>query len=177
MAERNSPAPSPGPPGPRRRELRAGGGCRRCCPSRVSLARPPFPARSGGRQRCGSRPPSPRCCRGRYPREHGPGPAVWRVLGCRGSPTLLVAVGIWRRGRQWRGGRGRRWLRGRGGGGTCSASASPAPPPAARGLQTRQSSCAPSIQARKSGSLIEPAFPLTQPQPRLIRSTEGKEAN
>lgn len=76
-----------------------------------------------------------------------------------------------------RGGRGRRWLRGRGGGGTCSASASPAPPPAARGLQTRQSSCAPSIQARKSGSLIEPAFPLTQPQPRLIRSTEGKEAN
>lgn len=78
----------------------------------------------------------------------------------------------------------RRWLRGRGGGRAAHAWPRRAlrPPPATRGLQTRRScssssSSARSIQARKSGSLTEPAFPLTQPQPRLILSTEGKEAN
>lgn len=77
------------------------------------------------------------------------------------------------------------WLVGLGGGagGRCEPSRAepgraewgPRPPP---GLpRAGRASSAPSILARKSGRLLEAAFPLTQPQPRLIRSTEGKEAN
>lgn len=155
-------AASPGCPSPApRAAVRAGSALRRCPKGG-----------GGGVEGAGRRPRSP------------PGPGRAWGAGWGGSPVLLVAVGIWRRGRlRWRGGEARRrwWLRGRGGGGGRTAHAwprrAPRPPPGARGLRTRQSSSARRIQARKSGSLTEPAFPLTQPQPQLIHSSEGKEAN
>lgn len=124
--------------------------------------------------------------RGPQGRRRGGGPGAPRGRGGVGrgcSPLLLVAVGIWRRGRApLRGGeaagaavaaRARR----RAAHGRWPRRALCPPPAAPPGRTDRGSSSARRIQARKSGSLTEPAFPLTQPQPRLIRSTEGKEAN
>lgn len=128
-----------------------------------SRSPPSVPRRGGGQGRGGGQPRPPGGC---WDLEEGPA----AVYGRGGREAVGPAVAA----------RARRM------GGTWLAWASPAPAPpssfpqppsSARGLQTRQSSSARRIQARKSGSLIEPAFPLTQPQPRLIRSTEGKEAN
>lgn len=98
-----------------------------------------------------------------------------------GSPILLEAVGIWRRGRYGVGrGAGRRRIRAWGGAAQSLASPrrAPLPPPAARGLPKAAALLRWARAARKSREgCVNPALPLTQPQPRLIRGTEGKEAN